>query len=167
MSNLEISNTEDLRKEFLRRANKLCKYNCPYVWGGNGEKTNKMLAVALLDMETSVDNIARIYNYMKKNPPTPYSRIFDCSGLVYYLLRELGLIKSDYNADMFYRKWKCKDIKDIVAGDLLYCIADDGHAYHIGIYAGDNKVIHAKGRDYGVCKTPYSQNPWSKCNSPF
>lgn len=68
MSNLEINNTEDLRKEFLRRANKLCKYNCPYVWGGNGEKTNKMLAVALLEMETSVDNIARIYNYMKKNP---------------------------------------------------------------------------------------------------
>lgn len=158
---------ESLRDIFVEKAKKLVTYNCPYVWGGNGEQTKKLTCERLMGMEYKIENITRIFRYMQKNPPKKYSRIFDCSGLVYYLLKELGLISSDATADNLMHMWKLKPIKEAFYGDLLYCIDSDGKAYHVGIYLGDMTVCHAKGRDYGVCITKFSENAWSKCNSPF
>lgn len=155
------------REIFLKKAYKLVEYNCPYVWGGNGEQTRKLTCVKLLSMEEKLENITRIFRYMQKNPPHKYSRIFDCSGLVYYLLKELGILDYDVTADNLFHMWTRKDIRDASAGDLLYCINSDGKAYHVGIYVGNMQVIHAKGRDDGVTISKFSENPWSRCNSPF
>jgi cell wall-associated NlpC family hydrolase len=81
-------------------------------------------------------------------------RAFDCSGLVTYCLKSLGL-NMDY-ATHNPRQYQASEVKidkaQIQPGDLCFrCTL--GVATHIGICVGDNQVVEAKGRAYGVVKT--------------
>ena len=66
---------------------------------------------------------------------------FDCSGLVQYVCKSLGISVSRTAASQF----SCgvavnKD--ELIPGDLLF-FAKNGRIHHVGIYAGDGMMIHA------------------------
>ena len=72
---------------------------------------------------------------------------FDCSGLVYYCLRQVGVNVSRLNANGYsnYSAWTLvPEISDLQRGDLMF-FYNDSHTYvtHVAVYLGGNKYIHA------------------------
>lgn len=72
---------------------------------------------------------------------------FDCSGLVYYCLKQLGINIGRLNARGYanYEGWeKVEDYHDLKRGDLVFYWNDSGsYISHVGVYLGNNKYIHA------------------------
>ncbi len=66
---------------------------------------------------------------------------FDCSGLVQYVCKSLGISISRTAASQF-NHGKAVSKSDLEPGDLLF-FAKNGKINHVGIYAGDGKMIHA------------------------
>lgn len=129
-----------------------------YVWGAQGQQGSAITEAWIKKRETSALNASRAISYWKKQVKAGYGnvlRAFDCSGLGVYFLLENGLIKYDMNANGIMGK--CKKItKDALRiGDFVFKTDSSGRATHIG-YVADNdlNVIEAKGRDYGVTKSP-------------
>lgn len=77
---------------------------------------------------------------------------FDCSGLVTWCMRKLGLLSGsrEYNAEAIYKEL-CHPIResDLKNGDLVF---RGSPINHIGMYY-QGKVLHAKGTKYGVVIT--------------
>ncbi len=78
------------------------------------------------------------------------NRGFDCSGLIYYILRQRG-----YNPPRMasgYRNYGTAVArKDLKAGDLLlFANTYKRGISHIGIYIGNNKFVHAASTRQGV-----------------
>ena len=130
-----------------------------YVWGAQGETATESL---IRNMETSKTNIKRalaLYNKRVSEGIKP--KMYDCSGLIVcYFLRN-NLINNDTNASGLYSKCKVIKKSDLAAGDLVFR-HDGARIYHVGVYIGDNTVIHAKGRDVGVVKEKFSTNDWNR-----
>ncbi|MDO4568710.1 MAG: SpoIID/LytB domain-containing protein [Clostridia bacterium] len=125
-----------------------------YVWGGNGED--------LLDMEDperwirhqeadtgGAERSIGFYRQCVVDGITPL-RAFDCSGLVYYALKNAFPAQRDMTAEGFYGE--CEHIKrgELRAGDLVFRIDQRG-VYHVGACVSDG-VIEAKGRADGVVR---------------
>lgn len=145
-----------LRDIFVNNAQMEVDNNSIYVWGGQGERTEKLSISDLEKMETDWKNVARILKHLFEiYPDTNKSRAFDCSGLVTYHLIKLGILRNDTTANGLY-KW-CKPItkKELERGDLVFKVTD-GKAVHVAIYAGDGKLIESVGRDEGVKNTELS-----------
>ena len=73
--------------------------------------------------------------------------VFDCSGLVYYCLKRIGINIGRLNAQGYsdYDGWtKIDNISDMRRGDLIF-YWNDSHSRvsHVGVYLGNNKYIHA------------------------
>lgn len=153
------------KDKFVKLAEDEAKNNSLYLWGGQGEKVLDTNPKKLLKMETSSANVGRILKCLANKLITgavmDKAKYFDCSGLVVYLLQTLGLIESDYTANDIYKKL-CTPIKKVqlVRGDLVF-INSGAKITHVGIYAGDDLVIEAVGRDYGIQKRPMSKNSWN------
>ena len=81
---------------------------------------------------------------------------FDCSGLVWWCYKQVGIdIPGTTGAYMpAYSKYKI-DLKDIQPGDILWrhTGGTDGHA---ALYIGNDRMIHAKGTKYGVVEDSFS-----------
>jgi len=79
---------------------------------------------------------------------------FDCSGFVYYCLKESGYKLERWTADMYSRnkKWAYVDKDKLQPGDLMFYYSDDkddgDHIGHTGIYLGNGYHIHASS-EYG------------------
>ena len=132
------------------------KLGCGYVWGSDGEH----------EVLTQED----LNNYIKTHGRNHYvfndsqgvvdaskwigKQCFDFSGLIVYCLRKLGYINQnqDYNAEMFLSQL-CTTVayKDLKEGDLVFIKNEKNEINHIGIYAGDGKVVEAIGTRWGVC----------------
>ena len=72
---------------------------------------------------------------------------FDCSGLVYYCLRQAGLNIGRLNAAGYsnYAGWQRIDGKEnLIRGDLVF-FYDDAYSRisHVGVYLGNNSFLHA------------------------
>ena len=72
---------------------------------------------------------------------------FDCSGLVYYSLRQVGINIGRLSAAGYaiYEGWERVDeLSDLQRGDLIF-FYNDAHTYisHVGVYLGGNTYIHA------------------------
>ena len=72
---------------------------------------------------------------------------FDCSGLVYYCLRQVGvnigrLSSAGYS---MYEAWERIDgIGNLQRGDLMFFYNDAHTAIsHVAVYLGNNQLIHA------------------------
>lgn len=69
---------------------------------------------------------------------------FDCSGLMYYLYGQNGLrLDRSASAQLYNGIVVAKE--GLQVGDLVFC-REQGETYptsHVGIYAGNNKIIHA------------------------
>lgn len=93
---------------------------------------------------------------------------YDCSGLISKCLMEMGIINNSFTTSMvgdlikagtLKQKWKVSNrnnVKELIAhatpGDLLHIYnTERGTSMgHIAVYAGNNTIIHAKGKKYGV-----------------
>jgi cell wall-associated NlpC family hydrolase len=67
---------------------------------------------------------------------------FDCSGLVLYVYRELG-IELPRSAAEQHHMVKKVDRDDLQPGDLLFFRINRKRISHVGIYVGDNRFVHA------------------------
>lgn len=142
-----------------------------YCWGGQGEKDTEKDFIKLIDRkETNRTNRKRAKAFYAKVKATGKSPIlmFDCSGLIIYVLTVMGLFKGDTTANGIYTK-HCTDIlkSDLAAGDLVFRRGlSNGtvKVYHVGVYIGDGQVIHAKGRDCGVVQEAINHNGSSYWN---
>ena len=74
-------------------------------------------------------------------------RGFDCSGLVQYSYKRVG-IKLPRTAAQQYRAVRKVKRKHMTKGDLIFFHTPRRGRYvnHVGIYMGNNKFIHAPGR---------------------
>ena len=72
---------------------------------------------------------------------------FDCSGLVYYCLKNAGVDIGRLNAAGYaaYEQWdRIGSISDLEPGDLMF-FYNDAHTRisHVGVYIGNNQLLHA------------------------
>lgn len=72
---------------------------------------------------------------------------FDCSGLVYYCLNQAGYSISRQTAASYAENeaWeRINSISELEVGDLMFFRqADESSISHVGIYIGNNMLIHA------------------------
>ncbi len=87
---------------------------------------------------------------------------FDCSGLVIYVFRQLGREMPDAS-------WKQAKVgvkvsrNELEPGDLLFFRSSSGGGInHVGIYVGDNKMVHAPGKGRKVVKVDLNVDYYKK-----
>lgn len=76
---------------------------------------------------------------------------FDCSGLVQYTLKKVGISVNRSSRDQ-YKNGVAVAKADLQAGDLVF-FSKGGSISHVGIYAGNGKVIHSPSPGETVCYT--------------
>ena len=67
---------------------------------------------------------------------------FDCSGLVQYTFRELGIEVPRTTSEQFTTAWPT-DLAQLQSGDLLFFRLNSKVVSHVAIYFGDQQFIHA------------------------
>ena len=137
--------------------------NSIYVWGAQGE--HNLTDEQIRQKETSEDNAKRAIALKKKRQAEGMSviRAFDCSGLVVCYLISRGYIKADMNAAGLCDICNSITRTQLTPGDLVF--RHNGvRIFHVGVYVGDDMVIHSKGRDCGVVKEHISYNGESYWN---
>ena len=69
---------------------------------------------------------------------------FDCSGIIYSVYKNHGII---IPRDSFYQATKGTPVakKNLQPGDLVFFAGNKGKGkvYHVGLYIGDGKMLHA------------------------
>lgn len=72
---------------------------------------------------------------------------FDCSGLVRYVFRKFGVDLPHYTVSQAQLGTPVAR-EDLRPGDVIFFGEDGGrgYLYHVGIYVGDNRFIHAPHR---------------------
>ncbi len=69
---------------------------------------------------------------------------FDCSGLVYYIFGQKGIQVHRTSQEQFMYDGQLVSKESLKPGDLVFFDTDgSGTASHVGIYAGNNIMIHA------------------------
>lgn len=132
-----------------------------YVLGAQGEVSFGTEWISKMEKsDTNAERAIAFYEKQRKSGIDPIAA-YDCSGLIVRFLLDNKLISGDTNAQGLYSK--CKTIKksELKAGDLVFH-HNGTKIHHVGVYVGDNMVIHAKGRDYGVVKENFSTNDWNR-----
>lgn len=87
---------------------------------------------------------------------------FDCSGFTYYVYKQLG-INLTRNASGQYRDNGTHISKsDLQPGDLVFTSSNGRSVTHVGIYIGDNKMIHASTATTGVIITTLDSSNYSR-----
>lgn len=79
---------------------------------------------------------------------------FDCSGFVQYTMKKVGINVNRTSRDQ-YKNGVAVARSDLQAGDLVF-FSKGGSITHVGIYAGNDKVIHSPSAGYSVCYTTLS-----------
>ena len=69
---------------------------------------------------------------------------FDCSGLVFYAHRQLGLTVPRTSSDQADLATQVKP-KRLRPGDLVFFKVNSRRVNHVGIYLGDHRFLHAPG----------------------
>jgi cell wall-associated NlpC family hydrolase len=69
---------------------------------------------------------------------------FDCSGLVFYSHRQLGLVVPRTSHDQAKEATDVKQGK-LRRGDLVFFKVDSRRVNHVGIYIGERRFVHAPG----------------------
>ncbi|MGE5494931.1 MAG: peptidoglycan-binding protein [Burkholderiales bacterium] len=103
------------------------------------ESVNRMLDFAK-------QQLGKKYSYSSEGPTA-----FDCSGLVYYVLKYMGVSTARLSASGFsgVDSWiKISNKKALQPGDLLFFKSDGSERIsHTGIYLSDGKFINASSSD--------------------
>ena len=160
--------------DFINYLETQLKNGSIYVWGAQGQTATE----AFIKKCESGKNETRALKLYKKRTAAGYApkniKAFDCSGLGMYWLQNLKYkSKNDMNANGM--KGKCTIIQKnhIKKGDWAFRTyktgSKKGRAYHIGYIIAKNgklRVIHAKGRAYGVVEEDINFNYWNTFGRP-
>ena len=84
--------------------------------------------------------------------------VFDCSGLVVYAWRSVGVELTHYSWAQ-YKATERISLKDARPGDLAFYF--ENGAPHVAIYIGKGKVVHASDYGIGVVKGTVKGTPWT------
>ena len=91
---------------------------------------------------------------------------FDCSGLVYYCLRQVNVYTRRLNAAGLSKttSWtKISDIDNVQRGDLLFFKSDDSSSIgHVGIYIGSGEMIDASSANGKVVRRGAKTSYWRR-----
>ena len=79
---------------------------------------------------------------------------FDCSGLVGYVFRTIGIDLPRVSREMAGSGTPVKDRDALAEGDLVFFGRSGSRIDHVGIYVGDGQFVHAPrtGRDVTVSR---------------
>lgn len=69
------------------------------------------------------------------------ARCFDCSGFTQYLYSKQGIEIPRVAQGQYNQSTKIKK-SEALKGDLVFFISN-GYVYHVGIYMGNNKILHS------------------------
>lgn len=92
-------------------------------------------------------------------------RSFDCSGLVYYCLKQAGVSKARNTAAGYSREvdWeKITSMQNLQKGDLLFFRSNGKKVGHVGIYIGNGEMIDASSSNRKVVKRSCLTSFWEK-----
>ena len=136
-----------------------------YVWGGNGELLDAMSdPVAWIERheEDAKDAERAIVLYHQRiEDGLSGIRAFDCSGLVYWALKTLGLQNTDLSSRGLYDKSEHLSQNELRPGDLVFH-HDGTRVVHVGVWADNGNQIECKGRDVGVVLTKRRSGYWNR-----
>lgn len=87
-------------------------------------------------------------------------RAFDCSGLPSACLIKQGIISKKKDCDGLWDICRKITVSDLLPGDLCFRVSTSNinDETHVGVYVGNGRVVHAKGRDVGVILEGIYQN---------
>jgi len=141
-----------------------------YVWGAQGQGADVISEEWIKKRETSASNAARAIKLWKKRVAEGFGatlHAFDCSGLgMAFLQNKEKIVSSDMNANAMMGKCEQISKADLRRGDWVFKVTG-GKATHIGYIVDDKlNVIEAKGRDYGVIKSPLNKGNWNRYGRP-
>lgn len=88
-------------------------------------------------LQAAQSHIGAPYRYGGAGPDA-----FDCSGLVAYAHRQLGIAVPRTAAQQFAAATPVPR-KDLRPGDLVFFRLESRAVSHVGIYAGDSRFVHA------------------------
>ena len=154
--------------EFITYLNEQLKNHSIYVRGAQGQKSPIITQEWIYKKETSTENAQRVIRYWKKQMELGFGdelRAFDSSGLGAFFLFKKKLIDHYVDADSFMHQCILIEFNELKRGDFVFKIDSSGRAYHMG-YVADAclNIIEAKGRDYGVVKSPFKR--WNVYGRP-
>lgn len=136
-----------------------------YVWGGDGQNLSAMSdPVGWIERhETSAVDAERAVRLYKKRVKAGVEEIraFDCSGLVYWALKNLGLQKTDLSSRGLYAACEPITEAELRPGDLVFH-HDGKRIVHVGVYAGGGNYIECRGRDVGVVENKRKAGYWNR-----
>ena len=138
-----------------------------YVWGGDGERLDTLTdpEAWIRKHETSTTNGDRAVTLYRKRLTQKVGEIraFDCSGLVYYCLKQAGAQQSDISSRGLYARCTALSKEALQAGDLVFHhSAESKRVTHVGVYVGNGKTIECKGRDVGVVQSSVNASYWNR-----
>lgn len=85
---------------------------------------------------------------------------FDCSGLVQYTHRQVGIDVPRTTASQWAQA-HIPDRRNLLPGDLLFFHIDAQKSQHVGIYEGDGVFIHAPSSGKRVSRASLDNPYWS------
>ncbi len=122
--------------------------------------------------QSAEGRIDKLISIAKKQLGDPYilgksgPDSFDCSGLVYYCLRQVNVYTRRLNAAGLSKttSWtKISDIDDVQRGDLLFFKSDDSSTVgHVGIYIGGGEMIDASSANGKVVRRSAKTSYWRR-----
>lgn len=86
---------------------------------------------------------------------------FDCSGLVQYVYREVGVTLPRTSREQA-RAGRRTDLRDLARGDLIFFRNDRDIISHVGIYVGEGAFIHAPGTGKHIRKDSLENDWWRR-----
>jgi cell wall-associated NlpC family hydrolase len=120
-------------------------------------------------LATAEDQLGKSYVWGAEGPNS-----FDCSGLVYYCLREAGSSRGRYDAAGYSNvsDWeKITSMDNLEKGDLLFFSTNGKRVGHTGIYVGDGMMIDASSANGEVveraCKTDFWERNFVVARRPW
>ena len=135
-----------------------------YVWGGNGELLTEMpdpKAWIERHEQNAADAKRAIALYEKRIAKGEKDvRAFDCSGLVYWALKSVGVQKTDVSSRGLYVLCTPLASGKERAGDLVFH-HDGTRIVHVGVCVGAEQ-IECRGRDEGVVKSRRKRGYWNR-----
>ncbi len=112
-------------------------------------------------IEVAKDQLGKKYILGNEGPNT-----FDCSGLVYYCLKQAGSSRGRYNAAGYSRvsDWQeIKSMNDLEKGDLLFFWNNaKTKVGHVGIYVGGGMMVDASSSNGKVVKRSCTTSYWKR-----
>ncbi len=107
-------------------------------WGGSGGASNaRNRGEALADFALRLRGVPYRYGGATQDG-------FDCSGLVFYSHRQLGLVVPRTSRDQSVEATHVKAGK-LRRGDLVFFKIGSSRVNHVGIYIGKHRFVHAPG----------------------